>query len=211
MVGVVKIRIFLLLVCVCPILYKTATARPALRVTPASKKTLIIVVPHFLFFLYISLALSPFFYFLVKIKKQQASLAGQKKQIETFLSFFFCVSATQARSVRTVTQIHCGIVGGFGRHLSPHASLSQLELASKLAMQPVEWSVALPPGSMRLRESPSFSWHGPDYPLLLLQLLLQVDCLPDLPDLRYCRLLASQLACLDRTGVTASRKILRVP
>ena len=197
MVGVVKIRIFLLLVCVCPILYKTATARPALR--SGFKKDTNYCGASFPLFLYISLALSPFFYFLVKIKKQQASLAGQKKQIETFLSFFFCVSATQARSVRTVTQIHCGIVGGFGRHLSPHASLSQLELASKLAMQPVEWSVALPPpGSMRLRESPSFSWHGPDYPLLLLQLLLQVDCLPDLPDLRYCRLLASQLACLLR-------------
>ena len=123
MVGVVKIQIFLLLV---PILHNSQLApRPHHQL---QKKTLIIVVAHFLFLSY-SLSLQLYMlqqlgFFSCRVEKKRNNKQHRWTELDrrdrTFLSSF-CVSATLARSVRTVTQIHCGIVGGFGRHLSPQA------------------------------------------------------------------------------------------
>ena len=189
MVGVVKIQIFLLLV---PILHNSQLAAPRPH-HQLQKKTLIIVVAHFLFLSYsLSLQLQmlqQLGFFSCRVEKKRNNKQHRWTELDrrdrTFLSSF-CVSATLARSVRTVTQIHCGIVGGFGRHLSPQACFraSQWCGAPRTATRPRSAAAAPASGSGSMAQEISFfqlAWPRLPSSAAPLELLLQVECLLPLP------------------------------
>ena len=226
MVGVVKIQIFLLLV---PILHNSQLAAPRPH-HQLQKKTLIIVVAHFLFLSYsLSLQLQMlqqlgFFSCRVeKKKKQQATSMDRTRQKRQNLSFFLlCFS----NSGQISQDSNVDSLRDCWRIWAPSESTSMLQgkpvvrsaahcyqtaLCRRRRLEVEAW----------LRKSPSFSWHGPDYPLLLLLqsffcrsnacchclYILPVSCLTALlPPYLIC-----SAVCTDRTGVTASRKILQVP